>query len=1159
MRKADIKVGELYTARVNGQHVTVRVDGIRDSGGISGTHYTITNLTTGRQIVFHSAAKFRSLTTSVPLIPQDAVVTEKQLEDKKQELRDIKANASEWSEVADMQRKMVGEQTTGWRECSKCANSCPIDELVDGICQECREGEHSSDFTPVQTVEEVVAPTATTKFSDVPKVGLGNSLAAKIAVHNATRLSSIPETVAGYIPTDEQRAILEAVLDILKNGNPKVLVVNAGAGSGKTSTLRMLEEVLHGQIQYTAYNRSLVDESKTKFKKAKCSTGHGLAYAPVGSQYKHRLNSQRVRSWEVAQRLGIQDYQYHGTPYPEGSPEWWDAANAAGYDKDNLPSWSANFHPAPIKTLKAGVLAGYVSQALKKFSQTADREITTKHFSYIAGIDEVDQETGRRTRTNNDKVFEYLLPFARKFWGDVVNTEGVLPFQHDYYVKCQPAGTKVMVHHDAGIAFASHTNIEKIKVGDRVYGIPDHSKGYLPTNTVTKVGQRQFYGEIITVEVEGLRSEYTPEHICISRVGDAFSEKVVIYLMRRGNTYRIGRVQWQYGSQGNSLGIVTRARDQSADAMWVLSVHDSDPDAALAEATTQHLFGIPGWQFSSKNETMPLEQFWKVVGDNTTRADACAKAHGRNLKYPLWERGQQRNWNRSAVEVRACNLITGMRFCVAEYVHYGSKRNDVWVNGVVSRRIFDDMVYSIEVDGNHTYIANGIGTHNCWQLSKNPIIPADHILLDEHQDVAPVFADVIHRQSATVILVGDENQRIYEWRGACNAADLFPDAPVLYLSQSFRFGQTVADVANGIFAGLEEPTKLNMRGLSTIPSRVLLDLPTDELGNITADDREGEHVGSICYLYRTNASALSRILTEYAKGRRGHLVGKVDEVVRFVEAARDLQSDRSTAHPELAAFGNWKEVQEYVEEDPDGGDLKLMVDLINKFKVEPILKALNNMPSEKDADFVCCTTHKSKGREWDTVILGGDFPPAHKMQDSDRRLLYVAATRPRLVLDLTLCTPFHTYKDKDGNEYPCVEVDYTVEIPTEVEMNAYIERKSIEYMNELESNKSTNVPCRYNSPKTALPAPQNSVPLSPTPAVQGPSQANVAPANGSGQYGLPAGQFTWTNWDGRWSVRGPLDAEVGKPVKVVRKNGTDSKEILRGVIKKFDNYCIYEV
>jgi hypothetical protein len=54
MKKADVKVGGLYRAKVNDRLTTVRVDSLSNSGG-----YNVTNLTTGKRIFFRSAMRFR--------------------------------------------------------------------------------------------------------------------------------------------------------------------------------------------------------------------------------------------------------------------------------------------------------------------------------------------------------------------------------------------------------------------------------------------------------------------------------------------------------------------------------------------------------------------------------------------------------------------------------------------------------------------------------------------------------------------------------------------------------------------------------------------------------------------------------------------------------------------------------------------------------------------------------------------------------------------------------------------------------------------------------------------------------------------------------------------------------------------------------------------
>lgn len=133
-------------------------------------------------------------------------------------------------------------------------------------------------------------------------------------------------------------------------------------------------------------------------------------------------------------------------------------------------------------------------------------------------------------------------------------------------------------------------------------------------------------------------------------------------------------------------------------------------------------------------------------------------------------------------------------------------------------------------------------------------------------------------------------------------------------------------------------------------------------------------------------------------------MGGGGEVERFAKAARELILNGETSHPELAIFDSWSEVQDYVASDPSGSELALLVKLIDDNGVDAVLRAVANTVSEEDADLVVTTAHKSKGREWDTVRIHGDFPP-NRDSDSDLRLLYVAVTRARLQLDIESCGP----------------------------------------------------------------------------------------------------------------------------------------------------------
>lgn len=272
-----------------------------------------------------------------------------------------------------------------------------------------------------------------------------------------------------------------------------------------------------------------------------------------------------------------------------------------------------------------------------------------------------------------------------------------------------------------------------------------------------------------------------------------------------------------------------------------------------------------------------------------------------------------------------------------------------------------------------------------------PFIPVDVIYFDEAQDVSPVLASIVAQQThAQRVYVGDSNQAIYGFTGAIDAmAQLRAagGARVATLSQSFRFGDAVAQVANRVLATL--PTEMQLRGTPTIAS-------------VVAPVAEPDAI-----LTRTNAAAVIALMAHAADGRRVHMVGGGGEVIAFARAAEELQLRGRTSHQDLSCFEGWGEVQAYVREDAQGEELKLLVDLVDRFGARTIIAALEVMPRESDADLVVSTAHKAKGRQWNAVVLADDFPADPPNPDAldhgvdERRLLYVAVTRARVELDAT--------------------------------------------------------------------------------------------------------------------------------------------------------------
>ncbi|HLE71252.1 MAG TPA: ATP-dependent helicase, partial [Vicinamibacteria bacterium] len=87
-----------------------------------------------------------------------------------------------------------------------------------------------------------------------------------------------------------------------------------------------------------------------------------------------------------------------------------------------------------------------------------------------------------------------------------------------------------------------------------------------------------------------------------------------------------------------------------------------------------------------------------------------------------------------------------------------------------------------------------------------------YLMVDEYQDTNLLQARITHLlagESRNVMVVGDDAQSIYAFRGACheNLFDFhrsFEDAPVVALEENYRSTQGILDVANGLMSQMAE-------------------------------------------------------------------------------------------------------------------------------------------------------------------------------------------------------------------------------------------------------------------------------------------------------------------------------------------------------------------
>lgn len=271
-----------------------------------------------------------------------------------------------------------------------------------------------------------------------------------------------------------------------------------------------------------------------------------------------------------------------------------------------------------------------------------------------------------------------------------------------------------------------------------------------------------------------------------------------------------------------------------------------------------------------------------------------------------------------------------------------------------------------------------------WQLTK-PEIPGDILLFDEAQDADPVMLDVLNNQQTQLVYCGDSYQSIYEWRGAVDALELVHVDETKWLTQSFRFGNSIAEIGNSFLKRLD--AEVRIAGLEG---------KTSFVGQVARPD---------AILCRTNFGAISSLITEQVQGRKSALMGNVKVALQqFTEGCRDLMSGRRTGHPDLAPFTNWTEAYEWSRDEDASStarDVATLIQLVQNISVEKMLQCLAAVVEEKDAEVLISTAHRAKGREWSSVRLAGDFKHPEDMDMADLRLTYVAVTRAKDKLDIS--------------------------------------------------------------------------------------------------------------------------------------------------------------
>ena len=280
-----------------------------------------------------------------------------------------------------------------------------------------------------------------------------------------------------------------------------------------------------------------------------------------------------------------------------------------------------------------------------------------------------------------------------------------------------------------------------------------------------------------------------------------------------------------------------------------------------------------------------------------------------------------------------------------------------------AKKMFDDMLIGVMKPSHSFYLK-----YYYLLLSKGqiPQFNYDIVMLDEAQDTNEVTLGIFEALSSyTKIYVGDRHQQIYSFRGSKNALDKMICDIELYLSESFRFNETIANYANSLLKNFKDENE-KIKGLKT-----------------------DEKIETYGYISRTNASLIA-VISQRIKDRKPFVtIRNPEEIFNLsIELFYLLNNERDMIRKNrfLKDFKDEDEVADYAKE-VDDYELKAALKVVKEYK-EQIFdfkdiaikffkawqnKASNGFDKRLNEILFLTTAHTAKGLEWDKVIVADDF------------------------------------------------------------------------------------------------------------------------------------------------------------------------------------------
>lgn len=295
----------------------------------------------------------------------------------------------------------------------------------------------------------------------------------------------------------------------------------------------------------------------------------------------------------------------------------------------------------------------------------------------------------------------------------------------------------------------------------------------------------------------------------------------------------------------------------------------------------------------------------------------------------------------------------------------------------------------------------------------------DLILIDEAQDISDVMIGIVESQNCRRIYVGDSFQQIYSFRFATNALNKI-DLPSFDLTQSFRFGN---DYAKTLQNNLNTLYEINA-------SKPLKISGTNQITKIGKDSIDFNK--QFCVIARSTFGLIQQIVYFIHDKKKVYFEGGygsysfMNQTVYSIFYLKQKKNDKITID-EIKDFETIGELEQFAK-DTKNQDYLNIIKFINTYGdniFEINKKIKEHLVSDKNqADIIFTTTHKSKGLEYEQVLMADDFISkkeivntknkiSHQRINEELNIYYVAATRAKKAIELANLNLSYTYNEND--------------------------------------------------------------------------------------------------------------------------------------------------